>query len=102
MLINTKEIISIINRKREVILECLEYTNNFLSQVTLYDDKNERLISGFGKIGDSEYNDCVYFDEEVKEADFEYFTIQHINWWLNADRATVYILEDNKEIQLSL
>lgn len=102
MLIDTKTIISIINRKREVILECLEYTNDFLSQVTLYDEKNERLISGFGKIGDSEYGDCVYFDEEVTEGDFEHFTIEHINWWLNADRATVYVLEDKREIHLTL
>lgn len=102
MLINTKEIISIINRKRETILECLDNVGDFLAQVTLYDDKNERLISGFGRIGDSEYNNCVEFDTEVTEKDFNYFTIQLINWWLNADRATIYVLEDKRQVYLSL
>lgn len=88
MLINSKEIINIINKKREEIYKCVSDLNTNCV-VTLFGEDNSRLIAGVKGIGNSEYGDIVYWDEELTEEGFQYLTIENINRWLSADRAMV-------------
>lgn len=96
MLIKTREIINLINKKREKIYK---YVSNLNTDcvVTLFDDNDNRLTVGIDGIGDDEYGDIVLWDEKVTEASFQWFTIQHINKWLSANRATVETLDKDKE-----
>lgn len=62
MLINTKEIISIINKKREKIHKCVSNFRNkgVFCLTTLVDENNELLTVGTDGTGSSEYGDIVY------------------------------------------
>lgn len=70
MLINSKEIINIINKKKreKKIYKCASDLNTPCI-VALFGEDNSRLIAGVRGIGNSEYGVIVYWDEELTEMD---------------------------------
>ena len=94
-IMNEKEIIDKINSFREKIAEASKDDDDVL--VSLYDANGNLLIKGKYGTGSQEYDDYIYFSEELTTENFNYLTVGHIKRWLAAKSFLLYIWNQLKQ-----